>query len=138
MYDKPGQPKKFKSAAELENYFFSYIDYCDNNKRMPNIAGFVTYLLRHHNVRICRDTFYNYSNDYPEFFDTIKSIDASLEDSVLNNTSQKDLIKIAYLNNRHKYSEKHTVESTIVSDADAKTVDELKKEISDIQKRLSN
>jgi len=91
-----GRPRKIQSPEQLQSAFDDYIQHCNKTDRMPNIAGFCVYISIH------PDTFYEYAKK-DGYSDCIKSINASLEDEVLNNKSQKDLIKLAYLNNKHGY-----------------------------------
>ena len=91
-----GRPARFQTPDDLRTAFDNYIKHCSKTDKMPNIAGFCV------SIDISRETFYEYGKK-DGFADTVKRIDLELEDAVLNNKSQKDLIKLAYLNNKHGY-----------------------------------
>lgn len=126
----------FNSPEELEQIFFDYIDYCDDKKDMPNIAGFCVYMKRIKGKKIHRDTYYGYK-EYEGYSDTLKSIDEAIENAVINCKFQKDLMKIAYLNNKCGYSQKvdttlrnpegESLRITTVAEADALLADMLNK-----------
>jgi hypothetical protein len=118
--------KIFATAEDLTNRFQEYMDYCIDTDRFPNIAGFCVY------CKINVDTYYGYK-EYKGYSDAIKSIDASLEDAVLNTKSQKDLIKLAYLNNKCGYSIKQEPQKVQVE----LTTADIEKERVEIQKILS-
>lgn len=105
--NKGGRPKTFESPEELNNLFIEYLDFCKSEDNMPNIAGFCTFIRRKGGkfASFHRDTFYATSK-YDGFSDTVKGIDMSLEDAVLNCKAQPPLIKLAYLNNKHGYTQK--------------------------------
>jgi hypothetical protein len=103
-----GRPRKFDSPEHLEGLFFEYIDYCKDNALMANISGFCTFMRRVKLISMHRDTYYEYSHQ-EGYSDIIKIINDSLEDAVLNTKCQKDLIKIAYLNNKCGYTQKQDI-----------------------------
>jgi len=107
-----GRPKIFKTPEILYNMFTFYLEYCLNNELLPNISGFMVYLYDFHKIEIDRQSFYRYQ-DYKEFSDIIKRINESLENTTLNNKTQKDLIKLAYLNNRCGYTNKQDINQTV-------------------------
>ena len=104
-----GRPLKFQDPIELFNLFQSYMAYCEENKKLPNIAGFVKYICDNA-FMISRDTFYTTANR-EGFSDTINYINTSLEDSTLNNDTQSNLIRLAYLNNKCGYVNTSRTES---------------------------
>ena len=107
-----GRPRVFKSPDQLFDMFTSYLDFCTNNEQLPNIAGFMVHLYSFFKIEIDRPSFYKYQ-EYKEFSNTIKRINESLEDTTLNNKTQKDLIKLAYLNNRCGYTNKQDINQTV-------------------------
>jgi hypothetical protein len=94
--------KKFNSPDELDALFTDYIEFCKDNDKMPNISGFCVYCKRYKGFTLHRDTIYEYAKK-EEYSDTIKAINDCIEDEVLNSKSQRDLIKLAYLNNKCGY-----------------------------------
>ena len=104
---KQGRPKTFESPEELDSLFNEYLDFCTEKDNMPNIAGFCSYLKRKGGkfAKFHRDTFYATAK-YDGYSDTVKGIDMSLEDAVINSKAQPPLIKLAYLNNKHGYTQK--------------------------------
>lgn len=102
----------FKDEKEFLNKFEEYINYCDENKRLANIAGFAVY------CKICRDAFYNQKEYYPQAFSMINDI---LEDYTLN-ADIFHTLKIFYLKCKFKYDDhnndalKPTNRVTIVDD----------------------
>ena len=127
-----GRPRIFKSPDELETYFTEYIEHCETNELMPNIAGFVTWLNRYKQVKLNRESYYEYAK-YPEYSNTLKAIDDSLEDAVLNSKAQAPLIKMAYLNAKCGYANK--IDFTVKqADADPQMLED---QISNYLQRLS-
>ena len=60
-----GQPRKFKTAKELEDCLERYKEYLKENEKPPTIAGLAYY------TGIDRQTIYNYAKN-DEYFGTIK------------------------------------------------------------------
>ena len=87
--------RKFKTEKEFLDKFKEYIDYCEDNERLANIAGFAVY------SKINRDTFYAQKEFYPEAFSMIQDI---LEDYTLNAEIYHTL-KIFYLKCKFKYND---------------------------------
>jgi hypothetical protein len=94
----------FKTAEELENKFLEYIDYCNDNERLPNVAGFARY------AKINRDTFYAQEQYYS---DTMKKINDILEDEALNNKYTNDTLKIFYMKNKCGYKDKQEIDNKV-------------------------
>lgn len=117
-----GRPKTFQSPEQLYLFFKDYISYCENSEKMPNIAGFMVFLYENKDIQLNRTSFYEYKN-YEEYSNTLKAISEALEDSTLNNKTQKDLIKLAYLNNRCGYTNKSEQTSTVTMVLDDSTLD---------------
>lgn len=92
-----GQPRAFKTAEELINTFYNYIDKCIERQYLPNIAGFCVF------AHINRDTFYMQKEYYP---DTYKRIEDTLEDEAINTKGINDTLKIFYLKNKFNYKDK--------------------------------
>jgi len=98
-----GQARKFESAEEFENTFNEYIEYCELNERMVNIAGFCRY------ARMTRETFYNQKEYY---FDTYMYIQETIEDETLNDNKRATPIVMMYLKNKFNYKDKIETENT--------------------------
>ena len=102
----------FKTEQEFLDKFVEYIDYCQENKRFANVAGFTVY------CKICRDSFYAQKDYYPKAFSMVNDI---LEDYTLNADIYHTL-KIFYLKCKFKYDDhnndaiKPTNRVTIVGD----------------------
>ena len=93
--------RKFKAANVDAERSHLNIEYCNEKKRLPNIAGFCVY------CDINRDTFYA-QNDY--YSDTFKKINDILEDEALNNKYTSDTLKIFYMKNKCGYKDKQEQE----------------------------
>lgn len=96
--------KCFKTAEEFENKFIEYVDYCNKNEKLPNVAGFSVY------VHINRDSFYAQEQYYS---DTFKRINDMLEDEALNNKHINDTLKIFYMKNKCGYKDKQEIENNV-------------------------
>ena len=106
-----GRPRAFENAQDFEDKFRQYIQYCNIEKKLPNIAGFCVY------ADINRDTFYA-QKDY--YSDTFKKIQECLEDSALN-ADIGDTFRIFYLKNKFNYKDKVETENL---NYEAKTYEE--------------
>lgn len=93
--------RTFKTEKDFKNKFDEYIKYCDEKKRLPNVAGFCVY------CDINRDTYYA-QNDY--YSDTFKKTNDILEDEALNNKYTSDTLKIFYMKNKCGYKDKQEQE----------------------------
>ena len=103
---KRGRPLKF-TPIKLKKKFKEYIDHCIKEELFPNIAGFAVY------ANFNRDNYYEYQKNRPEFSDTIKEIEALLEDVTL----QQGIIKpssflIFYMKNKFNYTDKQDIDLT--------------------------
>lgn len=110
----------FKTEQEFLDKFTEYIDYCQENKRFANVAGFTVY------CKICRDSFYAQKDYYPKAFSMVNDI---LEDYTLNSDIYHTL-KIFYLKVKFNYND-HNGENmkpsnrvTIVDDLPDGDIDE--------------
>lgn len=109
-----GAPRKFPTEEDFLNKFEEYISYCEENKKIANIAGFAVY------CKINRDTFYDQKERYPQAYNMIQDI---LEDYTIN-TDMHPTLKIFYLKCKFKYKDKPEEDQkdinrvTIVDDLD--------------------
>lgn len=94
--------RAFKTDKEFENKFKEYINYCKDNERMPNVAGFSVY------ADINQDTFYAQKEYYSE---TFKKVNDMLEDEAINNHTLNDARVIFYMKNKCGYKDKQEIES---------------------------
>lgn len=94
--------RSFKTDKDFENKFVEYVNFCDVNKRMPNVAGFSVY------ADINRDTFYAQKEIYP---DTFKKVNDILEDEALNNKYTNDTLKIFYMKNKCGYKDRQEIDT---------------------------
>lgn len=88
--------RAFKNKKEFKDKFMEYIKECENNIKLPNIAGFCVF------SDINRDTFYQQEEYYS---DTFKKIQDILEDATIN-ANINDTFKIFYLKNKFGYKDK--------------------------------
>jgi hypothetical protein len=98
-----GQPKAFKDAKAFEDKFIQYIEYCRENKRFSNIAGFCAY------CHITRETFYKQKEYYSDTYNIVNDI---LEDEVLQDNTYRAQL---YLKNKFGYKDRQEVESKTVN-----------------------
>jgi hypothetical protein len=123
MAEKRGKPRAFKTAEEFENKFMEYIEYCRENKRFSNIAGFCAY------CHITRETFYKQKEYYSDTYNIVNDI---LEDEVLQDNTYRAQL---YLKNKFGYTDKQMVESkntntninTDISDLPPEALEEIAK-----------
>jgi len=94
--------RAFENEDTFKNKFNEYIEYCNEKKRLPNIAGFCVY------CDINRDTYYA-QNDY--YSGTFKKLNDILEDEALNNKYTSDTLKIFYMKNKCGYKDKQEIEN---------------------------
>ena len=87
--------RAFKTEKDFMNKFEEYIKYCEENKKLANIAGFAVY------CKFCRDTFYAQKEYYPQAFSMINDI---LEDYTLN-ADIFHTLKIFYLKSKFNYND---------------------------------
>ena len=106
-----GQPRAFETEEDFKNEFSRYIQYCIENKRFPNIAGFCAFKW------ITRDTFYAQQEYYSDTYNKIRDM---LEDEVLQDNSYRMQL---YLKNTFNYKDKHEVENTNVDLTDTMTAE---------------
>ena len=102
--DNRGKPRKFKTSKDFYDKFKEYVNYCNDEHRLPNIAGFCVW------ADINRDTFYDQKAFY---FDTYKKIEEMLEDEALNNKFTNDTLKIFYMKNKCGYKDKQEIDNSV-------------------------
>ena len=116
-----GKPRAFKDAKAFEDKFIEYIEYCRENKRFSNIAGFCAY------CHITRDTFYAQKEYYSDTYNIVNDI---LEDEVLQDNTYRAQL---YLKNKFGYKDKQEIESkntninTDISDLPSEALEEIAK-----------
>lgn len=102
--DRPGQPPKFETVADLEKCIDDYKEYLYENNKPPTIAGLAYF------TGIDRVTIYNYKKK-DEFFNTIKAfrdwIIMNYEEYSITNTSVAGVI---FLLKNYGYSDKQEIE----------------------------
>ena len=94
--------RAFKTEKDFENKFKEYVKYCNENNRMPNVAGFAVY------ADINQDTFYAQKEYYSE---TFKKVNDILEDEAINNHTLNDARVIFYMKNKCGYKDKQEIEN---------------------------
>jgi hypothetical protein len=123
-----GKPRSFKTAEEFENKFIEYIEYCKENKRFSNIAGFCAY------CHITRETLYKQKEYYSDTYNIVMDI---LEDEVLQDNTYRAQL---YLKNKFGYKDKQEIESVnhnINEDLDKLPEDERHNRIRESMGKLS-
>lgn len=93
--------RAFKTKKDFKNRFIEYICVCEEQKKLPNVAGFCVY------CDICRETFYAQENYYS---DTYKKVNDILEDATINSKDINDTFKIFYMKNKFGYKDKQDIE----------------------------
>jgi hypothetical protein len=108
-----GQPRKWKTPEDLERDFAAYIDDCKTEGKFPNIAGFCVF------CKVHRDTFYSYKADLPEYADTIKKIEETLEEvSIQCGAGAKNpAFMIFYMKNKFGYTDKTEINAKVEQNA---------------------
>lgn len=96
-----GRPRAFATSKDFEQKFIEYIDYCIENKRFPNIAGFCRF------THITRDTFYAQQEYYS---DTYNIVNAILEDEVLQDNTYRAQL---YLKNKFGYRDRQEIDQSV-------------------------
>lgn len=94
----------FNSPDEFYQKFMDYIDYCKQEHRFVNIAGFCNY------ADISRETFYDYKNHKSGYSDTLKKIELRIEEEVFESKLSPPE-RIFYLKNKFGYADKTEVMS---------------------------
>ena len=97
-----GRPRTFKSGEELLNKLNEYVEYCEENEKMVNIAGFCRFLGIH------RQRYWEQKEYYPDEFLIAEEI---LEDETLNNRKNPVPIVIMYLKNKFNYKDRIETEN---------------------------
>lgn len=97
-----GRPRTFKSGEELLNKLNEYIEYCEEEEKMVNIAGFCRFLGIH------RQRYWEQKEYYPDEFLIAEEI---LEDETLNNKKNPVPIVLMYLKNKFNYKDKIETEN---------------------------
>lgn len=92
-----GKPRRFESGEELEESMVEYIRWCESVGHLPNIAGFCVH------CNMTQETFYQQKNYYPESYQKVQAL---LETAVINNPKASDTMKIFYMKNKFKYTDK--------------------------------
>ena len=96
---KPGKPALFDSPNDLLDYFYSYIDDCAEDNKIPNVAGFRAF------IACSRSTLIEYErkDEYQIVFEIMKDV---LEDEIINSKCVKsDIVKLI-LQSKFDYAEK--------------------------------
>ena len=96
--------RAFKDEDAFYNKVKEYIDYCNENERFPNVAGFSVY------ANINQDTFYAQKDYYSE---TFKKVNDLFEDSAINSKHINDTMRIFYMKNKCKYKDKQEIENNV-------------------------
>lgn len=106
--------RAFKTKEIFINKFKEYIAKCEEEKKLPNIAGFCVY------VDINRDTFYA-QEDY--YSDTFKKVNDILEDATIN-ANINDTFKIFYMKNKFDYKDKQDIGANVTTEIKVTVTDD--------------
>lgn len=106
-----GHPRSYM-PKELETKFNDYIAECTTNNKLANIVGFGLF------ADITTETYYNYKrndNIKDEYTDTIKRIEATLEDYSLQKgyEAKNPAFLCFYMKNKFNYVDKMEVKQDI-------------------------
>jgi isopenicillin N synthase-like dioxygenase len=71
--ERIGKPKKYPTPEELASKALEYFDWCAETKNKITFAGFRVY------VDFSRTDWHNYKNNYPDYLNTINTIENLLE-----------------------------------------------------------
>ena len=127
MKERESTYKKRIEPEALFESFVKYIEYCKEEKRFPNVAGFNRFIC------IASSTYYDYRLLHEkEYSETINKIDLYLEDEVVNNHFTSPAERIFYLKNKFNYADKQEVKTTNInrnSDVKNMTNEELEAEL---------
>lgn len=96
-----GRPRAFETSEDFEQKFTEYIEYCAENKRFPNIAGFCRY------CHITRETLYKQQEYYSDSYNIVMSV---LEDEVLQDNTYRAQL---YLKNKFGYRDRQEVDQNV-------------------------
>lgn len=118
-----GQPRKYQPDGLLSKFN----EYMKEEGTIKNIIGFCNF------ADIHKDTFYSYKNDFEEYTDSIKKIEAELEDYALQLllTAKNPAGAIFYMKNKFGYADKMELkaETTVTSDLQGLSMEELEEEL---------
>lgn len=118
-----GQPRSYQPDGLLSKFE----EYMQVEGTVKNIIGFCNY------AGIHKDTFYSYKNDFEEYTDSIKKIEAELEDYALQLllTAKNPAGAIFYMKNKFGYADKMELkaETTVTSDLQGLSKQELEEEL---------
>lgn len=95
--------RAFEKKEDFENKFIEYVNYCKNNDRLPNVAGFSVF------ANISRETFYAQEDIHPY---TFKKVNSMLEDEAINCKCLGDARVIFYMKNKCGYKDKQELETS--------------------------
>lgn len=98
-----GKPPLYESPQELLDYFYSYIEDCKLEKKVPNRAGFTVFCFGGDTTRKT----YEGKDDYRAVFECIY---ANLEDETINSNNIDSNIKNLILKSKYKYSDKQEID----------------------------
>ena len=102
-----GKPPIFKNEQELQLALLDYVKFCEEKRKMLNVAGFCA------KNGFGRDRYYEYAKKYPN---TIKAFEAGLEDAWVDRLASASATgAIFYLKNKFKELYKDRTETDITS-----------------------
>lgn len=99
---KMGRPRTFKSGEEFLNKINEYVEYCEEQEKFVNVAGFCRFCGIH------RQRYWEQKEYYPDAFLMAEEI---LEDETLNNRKNPVPIVMMYLKNKFDYKDKIETEN---------------------------
>lgn len=118
-----GQPRKYQPDGLLDKFN----EYMEQKDTIKNIVGFCNF------ANIHRDVFYTYKNEFEEYNDTIKKIEAELEDYALQLllTAKNPAGAIFYMKNKFGYADKMELkaETTSITELQSLSKEELEEEL---------
>lgn len=94
---KRGRPRKFQTPEEFEEKAVQYVEFCSQNGRFPNIAGFCVF------ADITEETFSNQKDYGEDFLESYKKVQNLFADAALNSRAASDTVRIFYMKNKCGY-----------------------------------
>lgn len=97
------KPPLYENPQRLLEYFHSYIEDCQLEQKIPNIAGFTAHCFGGKTTRYT----YEGKDEYRDAFDYIRQV---LEDETINCKNIDSNTKNLILKSKYKYSDKQEID----------------------------
>lgn len=97
------KPPLYESPQELLEYFESYIEDCQIDKKIPNIAGYTAFCFGGDTTKYT----YEGKAEYKGVFEYIRQV---LEDETINNQTVDSNTKNLILKSKYRYSDRQEID----------------------------